>query len=184
MRKNTQLAGAQKGLALRAARTGVAAASALLVTAAGLAFAAPASAVADHDIIPVVTSPAASSTIWDQYPVFSGTSKVNYTGTLYLTPQNGTKYTYCTFKSDASGNWSCPKPAKPLAYGAYMVDVTVYNKGATTNFAIGDPAKYPLAITAPGFGETVTTNRPVFSGTGSPEATWSSSAVKRLSAEA
>ncbi|WP_085370182.1 Ig-like domain-containing protein [Leifsonia sp. NCR5] len=168
MRKNTQHAGAPKGLAFRAARTGVAAASALLVTAAGLAFAAPASAATDAQTIPVVTSPAASSIIYDQYPVFSGTSKKSYAGTLYLTPEGGKKYTYCTFKSDASGNWSCPKPTKPLAYGAYMVDVTVYNKGATSNFAIADPATYPKSVTAPGFGETVTTNRPEFAGTGLP----------------
>lgn len=168
MRTNTQQTRTSKGLAFRAARTGVAAASALFVTATGLAFAAPASAVSDADTIPVVTSPAASSTIYDQYPAFSGTSKKSYAGTLYLTPSNGKKYTYCTFKSDAAGNWSCPKPTTPLAYGAYMVDVTVYNKGATSNFAIANPATYPKSVTAPGFGETVTTSRPVFAGTGLP----------------
>lgn len=166
MRKHTHHTDAPKGLAFRAARTGLAAASALFVTATGLAFAAPASAA---EIIPVVTSPAASSVVFDQYPVFSGTSKPNYAGTLYLTPQNGTKYTYCTFKSNAAGNWSCPKPINPLPYGTYSVDVTVYSKGSTQLLTIADPdVVHPSAVTAPGFGATVDTHRPTFEGTGRP----------------
>ncbi|GAB3573396.1 hypothetical protein GCM10027406_01770 [Leifsonia lichenia] len=168
MRKNTLLVDASSASAVRAARAGVAAASVVVVTAAGLAFAAPASADTDHDTIPVVTSPATSSTIFDRYPTFAGTSKSNYSGTLYLTSALGAKFTYCTFKSDANGNWSCSNPKLPLDYTAYMVDVTVYHKGATSNFAIADPAKAPYAVTTPGFGATADTSRPVFTGTGLP----------------
>ncbi|GAB3573402.1 hypothetical protein GCM10027406_01790 [Leifsonia lichenia] len=168
MRKTTQPSGASKGLALRAARTGVAAASALIVTATGMAFAAPASAAPDDLTIPVVTSPAAKSTIFDKFPTFSGTSKMNYSGTLYLTPSNGAKFTYCTFKSTAEGTWSCSNPSKPLDYTSYTVDVTVYNKGASTSLNVMDPAKYQYSVTSPGFGATVDTNRPVFAGTARP----------------
>lgn len=166
MRKNTQRVRAPRGVAHRAIRAGIAAASAIVVSAAGLAVAGPASAV---EIIPVITYPAASSVVYDQYPVISGTAKPNHAGTVFLTAERGSRTPYCKVMSDAAGNWSCPKSATPLPFGSYTIEVKIHTKAQPTTFVLKDAAvAFPFALTSPGFGATVDTNRPVFAGTGRP----------------
>lgn len=185
MRKNTQHGSVPRGAAFRVARSSVAAASAIFVTATGLALSAPASASATAEV-PAITSPADSSTINREAdfpfavtapgygatvdthrPIFQGTGQPD---SVVRVLENGALIAQAS--SDAAGTWSVASSVD-LSNGPHAVrfDYTGPNGASTTSvnhyFGVNVGASpIPVSVTAPVSGSTVTVAKPVFSGTG------------------
>ncbi|WP_431603497.1 DUF4215 domain-containing protein [Corallococcus macrosporus] len=123
---------------------------------------------------PVITGPAANSTVTTRTPPITGTGEPGAT----VTVREGTTVV-CTATVDANGNWTCT-PTTPLAEGPHSVTATAQSPGSATSFPSTTvpftvntqaPVTPAPVITGPVANSTVNTGTPAITGTGTPGAT-------------
>ena len=116
---------------------------------------------------PTITAPANGSTVTTNRPVITGTGTTGDT----ITVRNALAALVCGPVTVVAGTWTCT-PTTNQPQGPNTITATETNSSGSTpsapdTFTITSIAPSPApTITAPANGSTVTTNRPVITGTG------------------
>jgi hypothetical protein len=121
-------------------------------------------------VTPVIVSPATGESIPVGTVTFSGTAGADESVSVWTTVGGLRTAELCSTTSDSAGDWQCSYDAGSSDVGSHTVVAYTTVESDPVDFTITETPTYPLVVTSPESGSTVTTSTPTVSGTAAPGA--------------
>lgn len=121
-------------------------------------------------VTPVIVSPESGATVSVGTLNFSGTAGADEPVSVWTTVAGLRAAELCSTTSDSAGDWQCSYDAGSSDVGSHTVVAYTTVESDPVDITIIAAPTYPLVVSSPESGSTVTTSTPTVSGTAAPGA--------------